>query len=61
MKKTYIKPTLLAVQVTQRLLLDQSNKVNDNSVTLNPNTMDSGNGSDAVKSHSYNVWDDDWQ
>ena len=62
MKKTYIIPALAIVNTTQCHPLAQSNTIaSDGKVNLNSKTMDTGNGSDAVKANSYNVWDDDWQ
>ena len=61
MKKKYIIPALQVAHVAEGLPIAQSNQVNGNVVNLNPNTMSTGNGGDAVKGNSgYNVWDDDW-
>lgn len=61
MKKTYIIPRLQVAYVTEELPIAQSNVVNGESVNLNPNSMEGGNGSDAVKANVYNVWDDEWK
>lgn len=42
------------------LLVNTSNRVDNNAIELNPSTMKGGDGGDAVKGNSYNVWDDDW-
>ena len=60
MRKIYINPTLQVAYVDEELPVAQSNTVGSQGVSLNPNTMKEGDGSDAVKANSYNVWDDDW-
>ena len=61
MKKILYTAPLLRVKVIgSELPVAQSNLVNGNSVNINSSTMTEGNGSDAVKSNQYNVWDDDW-
>jgi len=61
MRKKYIVPALTIAIVTQEMPVAQSNTVTETSANLNPETMEEGNGGDAVKaSFSYNVWDDDW-
>lgn len=43
------------------LPVNTSNEVGDNNaIELNPSTMYGGDGDDAVKGNSYNIWDDDW-
>ena len=60
MKKTY-KPSLICiVQVGQELPIAESNAILGDSIDFDPTTMSGGDGSDAVKSHSYSVWEDDW-
>jgi hypothetical protein len=61
MKKKYINPALQVDYVAEELPIAQSNKVNGESVNLNPNSIEAGNGSDAVKANAYNVWDDEWK
>ena len=62
MKKIqYIVPVLRVTKIRVELPMAKSNELtNDNSVNLNPNTMTNGDGSDAVKSNHYNVWDENW-
>ena len=62
MKKIqYIVPVLRVTKIRVELPMAKSNELtNDNSVNLNPNTMTNGDGSDAVKSNNYNVWDENW-
>ena len=60
MKKRYITPTLQATWVAQSLLQTASNTIGDDgNATINPGTMQPGDGGDAVK-RNYDVWDDDW-
>ena len=61
MKKTYISPELCSTTITfAESIMQLSNQVTSSSVNLNPTTMGEGSGSDAVKSNTYDVWDDDW-
>ena len=64
MKKTYIIPTLQVTYIAQELLVAESNKIQSKNesveINFNPGTMGEGNGGDAVKSNTYDVWDDDW-
>ena len=61
MKKTYIIPTLHVAYIAEELPIAQSNRINGNTVNLNPTTMGEGNGDDAVKQRvDYSVWNDDW-
>ena len=61
MKKNYSKPVLVVQKMKyERALLAGSNEYNTtlNTIQLNRETMEEGDGSDAVRQHSYNVWDD---
>lgn len=62
MKKNYIKPVLVVQKMKyERALLAGSNEYDTQSlkgIQFNPNTMDGGDGSDAARQHSYNVWED---
>ncbi|MBQ7472453.1 MAG: hypothetical protein IJS97_08540 [Prevotella sp.] len=61
MKKNYIKPVLVVQKMKyERALLAGSNEYNAtlNSIQLNRGTMEEGNGDDAARQHSYNVWED---
>ncbi|MBP5770752.1 MAG: hypothetical protein J6W75_05260 [Bacteroidaceae bacterium] len=61
MKKTYIIPALQETYMVLELPVNTSNEVGDNNaIELNPSTMYGGDGDDAVKGNSYNIWDDDW-
>lgn len=60
MKKTYVIPAMQVVTFAQEKPVAYSNQVDGNGFTLNPTTMDEGDGSDAVKHNDYNVWNDDW-
>lgn len=59
-KNQYIAPELQTIKLNAELPMAQSNKMNSNSVNLNPNTMKDGDGGDAVKANAYDVWEDDW-
>ena len=64
MKKTYIIPTLQVAYIAEELPIAQSrNRISadGNSATLDPNNMVGGDGGDAVKTNTYNVWDDEWK
>ena len=61
MKKTYIIPTLQVAYIAEELPIAQSNQANGRNINLNPNTMKEGDGGDAVKTNTYNVWDDEWK
>ena len=60
MKKKYINPILHVAHVAEELPIAQSNQANGENINLNPNTMNDGDGVDAVKRNTYNVWDDVW-
>lgn len=61
MKKNYIKPVLDVQRMKfERAVLAASNfNVYDNDqIRFKPSTMEEGDGSDAARQHTYNVWDD---
>lgn len=61
MKKIYIIPTLCIVSVNNEMPIALSNQVSsDGNVELNEETMEEGNGDDAVKANNYSVWSEDW-
>ena len=60
-KNQYIAPSLHCCFVEAEAPLAVSNMVDGNSINMNSRTMESGDGSDAVKGQgNYSVWDDDW-
>ena len=64
MKKTYISPELQVAYLAEELPIAESNKIQSKNgsveINFNPGTMGDGDGGDAVKSNTYDVWDDDW-
>lgn len=60
MKKSYQSSSICIVHVDSELPISASNTLYEDSINFNPDTMDGGDGSDAVKSNSYSVWEDDW-
>lgn len=61
MKKIYISPTFCVVRVNNEMPIANSNQVtSDGNVELNEETMEEGNGDDAVKANNYSVWSEDW-
>jgi len=60
MKKIYISPTLCVVRVNNEMPIALSNQMTDDGVELNKETMEEGDGGDAVKANHYSVWSEDW-
>ena len=60
MKKIYLKPELQIARIGSERPIAQSNQITETSIIFNTTTMVGADGSDAVKSNTYSVWDDDW-
>lgn len=62
MKKIYQQPkvTVINMKTEQPLAASNQYDTTSNSIMVNGNTMDEGNGDDAAVK-SYNVWDDSWE
>ena len=61
MRKQYQEPSLVKITIHTTHLLTDSNRLTDgNNITINTSTMDSGDGSDAVKTNTVR-WDEVWE
>ena len=56
MKKTYQHPMLCIISIYAEQPIAASNIIEDNDAIINPETMEEGDGSDAVKSNPYSLW-----
>ena len=56
MKKTYQHPKLCIISICDEQPIAISNIIEENDAIINPETMEEGDGSDAVKSNPYSLW-----
>lgn len=56
MRKIYQQPTLWVISIIEEQPIALSNVIEENDAIINPETMEEGDGSDAVKSNPYSLW-----
>ena len=56
MRKIYQYPTLRVISIIDEQPIALSNVIEENDAIINPETVEEGDGSDAVKSNPYSLW-----
>ena len=56
MRKIYLHPTIRVIGIIDEQPIALSNVIEENDAIINPETMEEGDGSDAVKSNPYSLW-----
>ena len=56
MRKIYQHPMIRVIGIIDEQPIALSNVIEENDAIINPETMEEGDGSDAVKSNPYSLW-----
>ena len=56
MRKIYLHPTIRVIGIIDEQPIALSNVIEEDNVYINPETMEEGDGSEAVKSNPYSLW-----
>ena len=56
MRKIYQYPTLRVISIIDEQPIALSNVIEEDDVYINPETLEEGDGSEAVKSNPYSLW-----